>query len=333
MSQVSQLSPELARGLLHMARALLVAARNWTLYPPEHPAVGASVERLARRDPRVDARRRVRDRRHARHADDRRRRRPTRPDRHRRGRRAAARSRHPAHHVRRRRAAGRRSTRFLRLLTLDAGERRRRGGPARIWAADGHRVDRHRADRLREGAGARGRRRRRAGQARRPLALDRHVDRRRAEGGLRRARAGAPARDLRQRRATSAISPTAVAAPKCTRRRLADDHVAGGHRPRRLPSPDQHRLGDVARSHARGDEQPGDRRDAARSARDHAGDAERRTTRPRRAGRRRHGGGVRRRQGRAAAGDGAGARRPAPRIGSRRSSTRSRPTRTASGAS
>src|SRR6185312_13392999 len=46
MSQVSQLSPELARGLLQLARALLVAARNWTLYPPEHPTVAASVSRL-----------------------------------------------------------------------------------------------------------------------------------------------------------------------------------------------------------------------------------------------------------------------------------------------
>lgn len=46
MSQASQLSPELARGLLHVARSLLVAARNWALYPPEHPAVEASVGRL-----------------------------------------------------------------------------------------------------------------------------------------------------------------------------------------------------------------------------------------------------------------------------------------------
>jgi HEAT repeat protein len=47
MSQASQLSPELARGLLQLARALLAAARNWNLYPPEHPAVAASVERLS----------------------------------------------------------------------------------------------------------------------------------------------------------------------------------------------------------------------------------------------------------------------------------------------
>lgn len=32
--------------MLQLARALLVAARNWSLYPPEHPTVGASVGRL-----------------------------------------------------------------------------------------------------------------------------------------------------------------------------------------------------------------------------------------------------------------------------------------------
>jgi hypothetical protein len=47
MSQASQLSPELARGLLQLARALLAAARNWTLYPPEHPTVAVSVSRLS----------------------------------------------------------------------------------------------------------------------------------------------------------------------------------------------------------------------------------------------------------------------------------------------
>jgi HEAT repeat protein len=47
VSQVSELSPELTRGLLHMARALLAGVRNSTLYPPEHPIVRASVDRLA----------------------------------------------------------------------------------------------------------------------------------------------------------------------------------------------------------------------------------------------------------------------------------------------
>src|SRR2546428_3908226 len=47
VAQASQLSPELGRSLLQMARALLVATRNWSLYPPEHPTVAASVKRLA----------------------------------------------------------------------------------------------------------------------------------------------------------------------------------------------------------------------------------------------------------------------------------------------
>ena len=33
--------------MTQLARALVAAARNWTLYPPEHPAVGASFERLS----------------------------------------------------------------------------------------------------------------------------------------------------------------------------------------------------------------------------------------------------------------------------------------------
>ncbi|PYR19097.1 MAG: hypothetical protein DMF94_17350 [Acidobacteria bacterium] len=47
MAQVSQLSAELTRSLLQLARALLVAVRNWTLYPPEHPTVAVSIKRLA----------------------------------------------------------------------------------------------------------------------------------------------------------------------------------------------------------------------------------------------------------------------------------------------
>jgi hypothetical protein len=46
VTDVSQLSPELAQGVLRLARALVTAVRNWTLYPPEHPAVGQSVGRL-----------------------------------------------------------------------------------------------------------------------------------------------------------------------------------------------------------------------------------------------------------------------------------------------
>src|SRR5439155_11252787 len=38
---------ELAEGVTQLARALVAAARNWTLYPQEHPAVRASFERLS----------------------------------------------------------------------------------------------------------------------------------------------------------------------------------------------------------------------------------------------------------------------------------------------
>src|SRR5271167_4583824 len=47
MAHVSQLSPELAGEVLQLARALMAAARNWTLYPPEHPAVAQSLARLS----------------------------------------------------------------------------------------------------------------------------------------------------------------------------------------------------------------------------------------------------------------------------------------------
>ena len=137
MSQVSQLSPELARGVLHLARALLAATRTWTLYPSEHPTVGLSVDRLA------DAIRQsstgavfslgvtpdtlmVEG---------------TAADRHQTGIGEAAAMLHerdllqvtflgdvPADALHA----------LLRLLTLDPAERRRLGGPATIWSTQGH---------------------------------------------------------------------------------------------------------------------------------------------------------------------------------------------------
>jgi hypothetical protein len=47
MSQASQLSPELGRGVLQLARAIVAATQHWTLYPPGHPAVGQALSRLA----------------------------------------------------------------------------------------------------------------------------------------------------------------------------------------------------------------------------------------------------------------------------------------------
>jgi HEAT repeat protein len=48
MPEVTPLSPELSRAVSALARSLVAAARTWTLYPPEHPAVRSSVERLGK---------------------------------------------------------------------------------------------------------------------------------------------------------------------------------------------------------------------------------------------------------------------------------------------
>jgi hypothetical protein len=47
MSQMPVLSPELARQTIALTRALTAAARNWRLYPPEHPSVERALGRLA----------------------------------------------------------------------------------------------------------------------------------------------------------------------------------------------------------------------------------------------------------------------------------------------
>lgn len=46
MGTAPALSPELTRQSIALARALAAAARNWGLYPPEHPAVDAAVRRF-----------------------------------------------------------------------------------------------------------------------------------------------------------------------------------------------------------------------------------------------------------------------------------------------
>ena len=223
-----------------------------------------------RRHPRIVARRGLLDRHHAGHTADRRRHPPIATAASPRRRRCCT----IATSSRSRSSATCRPTplqALLRVLTLDAGERRRRGGPAQHLGAEGQppiaieQIDYEKV--LAREAG----RRRRAGQARRPLALDR---------ACRSSAASKAVFDERAQERLLAIAgsapdigdlATAVMAPKCDDRRLADDHVAGGHGPRRLPPPVQHRVGDVARSPAGGDGQPRDRRHAARSARRHAG--------------------------------------------------------------
>jgi hypothetical protein len=46
MADAPTLSPELSRSVLVLARTLVAAARSWALYPPAHPAVGASLDQL-----------------------------------------------------------------------------------------------------------------------------------------------------------------------------------------------------------------------------------------------------------------------------------------------
>jgi HEAT repeat protein len=46
MPEPTPLSPELPRRVSMLARALVTAGRTWTLYPPEHPAVRTSIDRL-----------------------------------------------------------------------------------------------------------------------------------------------------------------------------------------------------------------------------------------------------------------------------------------------
>jgi hypothetical protein len=45
--EVTKLAPERVSGITDLARTLVTATRNWTLYPPDHPAARASFERLA----------------------------------------------------------------------------------------------------------------------------------------------------------------------------------------------------------------------------------------------------------------------------------------------
>jgi hypothetical protein len=137
VSQVSQLSPELTRGLLHMARALLVAVRSWTLYPPEHPTVRAAVDRFgaAVRDSSLGAAFAIGVTPDTLMIEG------AAADAGQTGIAEAAAMLHDrdilsvtflgevppdAIHA------------FLRMLTLDPAERRSRGGPARIWASEGH---------------------------------------------------------------------------------------------------------------------------------------------------------------------------------------------------
>ena len=137
VTQASQLSPELGKSVLQLSRAILAASRNWTLYPPEHPAVAQSLARLADAihgtsggsifslgitPDTLLVEGAAADRNQASVTE-------------------AAAFLHDRDLLRLTfvgTVPPDALQQFLKLLTLDAGERRARGGPANIWATDGH---------------------------------------------------------------------------------------------------------------------------------------------------------------------------------------------------
>jgi hypothetical protein len=137
MAQVSQLSAELARGVLQLARALLTAARSWALYPREHPSVGQSIARLSEAVQQasggaVFSLAVTPDTLLVEGAP---------ADRTQTGVGEAAALLHDRDIIQitfiGEVPAGALQS-LLGVLALDAGERRRRGGPAGIWAVEGH---------------------------------------------------------------------------------------------------------------------------------------------------------------------------------------------------
>ncbi len=306
MSQASQLSPELARGLLQLARALLAAARNWTLYPPEHPTVAASVSRLsdAIRQSTLGAIFSIGITPETLMVES------TPADSSQSSIAEAAALLHDrdllrmtfigdvppeAVHA------------LLRVLSLDPAERRRRGGPAVIWAAESQptlvleQIDYEKVLARDEGD---------VPEPAKRDALWQSIVTSIAGGQT------AMFDQLSQERLLAiAGSPRDIGALAVGRRRpevrdgrLADDHVSSRDGPCGVPPPRGDRVRDVSGSRARGDEQPGHRLAAARSSRRDAGAADGRRSQVRalhRQGSRR---GVRRCEGGAAAGDGSGAR-------------------------
>ena len=138
MADAPTLSPEVSRSVSALARTLVAASRSWALYPPDHPAVRSSLDRLLRRDRRDQRREGVRVRRDPRHAARGRRRRrqagtrtPSRkpPD----GSMTATSSSSPSQEG----SAPPPSRRLLGMLSEDPRIIRQRGGPARVWADEG----------------------------------------------------------------------------------------------------------------------------------------------------------------------------------------------------
>ena len=237
MAEVTPLSPEVSRSVSALARTLVAAARSWALYPPDHPAVRGSLDRLRTSLGERDRRPGLRLRRDARHAARRRDRRSAA------GRgpvaeaaRVAARARHPAAHVRRRRAGPRRSRRCSRCCRRTRGRPRAAAGRRRSWAEEGdaaiavEQIDFSQVLEDREVSIPV----RRKDDLWRAIVRGRHSTAARADSTRprRRACSRSPATSMRDRRAGAATSSRRTADG-----RIADADVAGGGGRRGLPPP------------------------------------------------------------------------------------------------
>ena len=244
MSQASQLSPELARGVLQLARALMAASRNCTLYPPEHPAVGQSLARLSEAVRETSnggvfsigitpdtllIETAPADRNQPAIAE-------------------AAAFLHDRDLLRITFVGGttvEALQALLRMFTLDAAERRRRGGPAQIWVSDGdpsivlEQVDYALLLQRAEGDGPASTPRR-ADDVWRSIVLAISTG---AVAPLTSCPSSACWRIAGDTFEIAGLATAAVMALQVRDGRLADDHVAGGHGARRLPPPDEHRVG------------------------------------------------------------------------------------------
>ena len=134
----------------NLARALVAAARNWTLYPPEHPAVPRVVRASGAGHSGRHQRRSVLDRHHARHPAGREAYRCRCEPAGHRGGAAAARPRSASADLLRRGASPRPCRSCCTCWPLDR-ETVRAAAAARegVWREDGHRSIAARADRLR----------------------------------------------------------------------------------------------------------------------------------------------------------------------------------------
>ena len=273
MADAPTLSPELSRSVSALARTLVAAARSWALYPPEHPAVRGSLDRLRvaigeTTDGQVFAFGVTPDTLlvagiavgGARRRGDRR------------SRALAARPRHPPAHLRRRGHRRRRCSGCSAMLSEDSRIIRQRGGPAKVWTEEGdaaiavEQIDFSQVLEDREVTN--------------PVRRKDDIWRSIVRGILDRKKPTDEAAQARLLEISGDVDGDRRAGQRRHRAaphdgRLADADLAGGRGGRRLPSPRRHRRRPVARAQAGGHAEPRDGHRQPQPARRHA-DARRR---------------------------------------------------------